>query len=122
MPAGKARPQPINYHCFLLRLLLLPRVRLLAELLFLRRQFALYQERKARSRRPEAWAKLALVWLSRLFDWRDALVIVKPATFLRWHGAGFCLFWRWKSRRRGRPALPKSIQDLVRWMTRDNPS
>jgi hypothetical protein len=27
----------------------------------------------------------------------NALVIVKPETVIRWHRAGFRLFWRWKS-------------------------
>ena len=89
----------------LLRLLFSPRVRLLAEILFLRRQLALYRKRKSKARRPDPWTKLALVWLSRLFDWRDALAIVKPATSIRWHHAGFRLLWRWKSRRRGRPLM-----------------
>ena len=31
----------------------------------------------------------------------NALVIVKPETVIRWHRAGFRLFWRWKSRSRG---------------------
>src|SRR5881392_3364751 len=36
----------------------------------------------------------------------DALKIVEPETLLRWHRAGFRLFWRWKSRRRvGRPQV-----------------
>jgi hypothetical protein len=35
--------------------------------------------------------------LSRFFDWSDALAIVKPNTFTRWHRIGFRLFWRWKS-------------------------
>jgi len=59
----------------LLRLLFSPRVRLLAEILFLRRQLALFQERQAKARRPSRWSKLALVWLSKLFDWRNALFI-----------------------------------------------
>jgi hypothetical protein len=33
-----------------------------------------------------------LVWLSRWFDWRSALRVVHPDTFLRWHRQGFCLF------------------------------
>ena len=37
-----------------------------------------------------------------------------------WHRQGFRLLWRWKSRRRGRPALPKNIQALVRQLARDN--
>ena len=28
----------------------------------------------------------------------NALVIVEPETVIRWHRAGFRLFWRWKSR------------------------
>ena len=31
----------------------------------------------------------------------NALAIVEPETVIRWHRAGFRLFWRWKSRRRG---------------------
>ena len=65
--------------------------------------------------------KTALVWLSMLFDWRNALVIAKPGTFIRWHRAGFRLVWRWKSRRPGCPALPKNIRALVRRMARENP-
>jgi len=37
----------------------------------------------------------------------NTLVIVKPETVIRWHRAGFRLFWRWKSRSRGgRPKVP----------------
>jgi putative transposase len=63
-----------------------------------------------------------MVALAKFFDWRDALVIVKPITFLRWHRTGFKMFWRWKSRKRGRPALPKNIRQLVRHMARENPT
>jgi putative transposase len=94
----------------------------LAEILFLRRQLALYQERQAKARRPSRWSKLTLVWLSKLFDLRNALLIVQPEAFIRWYRAGFRLLWRWKSRRRGRPALPKNIRELVRQMASKNPS
>jgi len=57
----------------LLRLLFSPRVRLLAEILFLRRQLALYRERKSKARRPDPWTKLALVWLSRMVRKLDLL-------------------------------------------------
>src|ERR1017187_9022996 len=77
-----------------------------AENLFLRKQLALYAERKTKPRRASAAIRLALVLLSQLFPWRDALINVKPETFLRWHRKGFQLLWRWKSRPRGRPRLP----------------
>ena len=30
--------------------------------------------------------------------WRDALLLVKPGTVLRWHREGLRLFWRWRSK------------------------
>jgi hypothetical protein len=36
--------------------------------------------------------------LSRFFLWRGALVNVRADTLIRWHGKGFRLFWRWKSK------------------------
>jgi putative transposase len=29
-----------------------------------------------------------------LFEWQDAIVIVRPKTIIRWHRAGWSLFWR----------------------------
>jgi hypothetical protein len=51
----------------------------------------------------------------------NALVIVKPETVIRWHRAGFRLFWRWKSRCRGRPKVPLDIRQLIRDMSLANP-
>jgi putative transposase len=55
-----------------------------AENLFLRKQLALYQERHTTPRRATNAIRIALVWLSHFFDWRQVLVIVQPATLLRW--------------------------------------
>jgi len=106
----------------LLRLLVLPRGALLAENLFLRKQLALFKERKVKPSRITRTARLAMIALSRFFDWRDALVIVKPETFIKWHRTAFRVFWRWKSRKGGRPALPKNIRELILEMDRDNPT
>jgi hypothetical protein len=59
-------------------LTLRPQSTLAAENLFLRKQLAMFQERKAKPRRPDTPIRIALVLLSRLFNWRDALVIVQP--------------------------------------------
>ena len=32
------------------------------------------------------------------------------------------MFWRWNSRKTGRPPLPKNLKELVREMDRDNPT
>lgn len=98
------------------------RAAIVAENLFLRRQLALYQERKVRRRRPTPAVKLALVTLGRFFPWPDALAIAKPETFVRWHRAGFRLFWRWRSRSAGRRPLPRNLQALIVTMGRENPS
>jgi transposase InsO family protein len=97
------------------------RTALLAENLFLRKQLAFYQERKARPRRLTDAARLSLVFWSRWFRWKDALVIVKPETLIGWHRKGFKLFWRWKSRP-GRPRLPREIRELIVRMARENPT
>jgi transposase InsO family protein len=55
-----------------------------------------------------------------MFMWRNALWNVKPDTLIRWHRKGFRLFWRWKSRPRGRPCLPRDLQKLIRVMAAAN--
>jgi putative transposase len=62
-----------------------------------------------------------LTLLSRWFDWRSALIVVRPETLIRWHRAGFRLLWRWKSRA-GRPPIPKELRELIRRMARENPA
>jgi len=63
-----------------------------------------------------------MVTLARFIDWRNALVIVQPATFLKWHRNAFRQFWRWKSRRRGRPLLPQNLREIIRRFERENPT
>lgn len=59
--------------------------------------------------------------LAQLFDWKKALLNVKPETFIGWHRQAFRLFWRWKSRG-GRPRLPRDIRRLIVEMASNNPS
>ena len=94
---------------------------LAAENLFLRKQLAFFQERKAKPRRADDATRWIMVSLSHLFPWRGALVNVKPNTFIGWHRKGFRLFWRWKSKPTGRPRLPKELQRLIREMAAENP-
>jgi transposase InsO family protein len=106
----------------LIRLFLSRRVAPIAENLFLRKQLALFQERKAKPRRTTPTFRLAMVVLARFFDWRSALVIVKPETIVKWHRTAFRMFWSWKSRKTGRPPLPRNLKELIREMARDNPT
>jgi putative transposase len=93
-----------------------------AENLFLRKQLALFQERNLRPHRADDSTRWLMSFLSQWFDWRNALVVVKPETLIRWHRKGFRLFWRWKSQAVGRPRLPKDIQALIRQMAAENPT
>jgi putative transposase len=91
-----------------------------AEILFLRKQLAFYEERQVQPHRLDDCARASLVFWSRLFDWKDALVIVKPETLIGWHRKGFKLFWKWKSRV-GRPRLPEDMRELIVRMASENP-
>jgi putative transposase len=110
----------VDAGCYL-GLCLRPSPALAAENLFLRKRLALYQERQVRPQRATNATRMALVWLSRWFEWRRALGIVKPETFIGWHRQGFRLFWRWNSKP-GRPALPKDVRALIRHMALANPT
>jgi putative transposase len=105
-----------------IRLTLRSQTALAAENLFLRKQLALYVERQIKPRRASDATRFSLVLLSGLFAWREALTIVKPDTFLRWHRKGFRLFWKWKSKPRGRPPIPAELQKLIIEMANENPT
>ena len=105
----------LRFLCFCLR----PSPALAAENLFLRKQLALYQERHVKPQRATHGTRLTLTWLAQRFNWRQALVIVQPATLIRWHRQGFRLFWRWKSTP-GRPPIPRDLQALIRRMACEN--
>mgnify|MGYP001814716201 FL=1 len=64
-----------------------------ADNLFLQKQLAIYQERGQKPCRPDMSFRVALVLLSRLFDWKDAMIVVQPQTLVRWHRQGFRFFW-----------------------------
>ncbi len=92
-----------------------------AENLFLRRQLTLYVERGIKPRRIDAVMRIRLAFLSRFCNWRDALVVVRPETMIRWLRTGWRLFWRLNSRP-GRPPIPRQLQGLIRRMANENPT
>ena len=91
-----------------------------ADNIFLRKQLALYLEREAKSRRATDATRLSMVLLSQLFAWQNALINVKPETFLGWHRKGFQLLWRWKSTPRGRPRVPRQLRELIFKLAHEN--
>ena len=98
---------------------------LVLENLLLRHQLAVLarptrQRRHVRFRRGDKLFWVLVRHLRR--DWRRHLVMVTPDTVVRWHRAGWRLYWRWRSRSPGgRPRLSPEVQELIARMSRENP-
>ena len=77
------------------------------------------RKRSRLCRRDQAfWVLARLLWR----HWAQHLVVVQPATVVRWHRAGWRLKWRWKSRALvGRARLCPEIQELIAQMSSENP-
>ena len=98
------------------------RLRLEAEILVLRHQLSVLQQRAPR-RVHLRWVDRALfIWLYRRCPRiLDAIRIVRPETVVRWHRTGFAAYWRWKSRPLGgRPQIGEEVRDLIRRMSFEN--
>jgi putative transposase len=105
-----------------LRSVLRVRTELALENLALRQQLVALRRSTPRPRLRPTDRAFGLL-LSRIWSrWADALILVKPETVVRWHRAGFRLFWRWKSRAR-RPAesdVSAEVKQLIRQMATAN--
>lgn len=100
-----------------------PRAALEAEILVLRQQIVVRRRGKLCRLPFSTIDKMVLGWVCHLYaEARDALVVVRPDTVVRWRRAGFRCYWRWKSRpSRGRPGVPAAIRHLIREMSIANP-
>jgi transposase InsO family protein len=59
------------------------------------------------------------------YRWREALILVQPETVIRWHRAGFKLYWTWLSRHRarvGRKCVSRELRELIFRMVAENPT
>ena len=136
MAYGQAERPPVRYWMGMLRLSsLLPafslrffrsRRDLLLENLALRQQLAVLTRRHPK---PSLAAPDRLFWiaLSRFWPgWKQSLLIVQPETVVRWHRAGFKLYWKWISRRRVRVRKKANEQRncayLIFRMVAENPT
>jgi len=89
--------------------------------LALRQQLAIYAQKRSRPRLTPLdrafWVALSRLWPR----WRSALVIVRPATVVRWHRAGFRLYWRTISQPGpGRPAISDEVRALICRLAAEN--
>jgi putative transposase len=98
---------------------------LLLENLALRQQLVML---KRRHPRPSLGLLDKLFWViaRRVWSgWKQALLVVTPETVIRWHRAGFRMYWRLISgvrRQVGRKQTPKEIQELIFRMVAENPT
>jgi putative transposase len=112
---------------FLASILRLFRTRryLLLENLVLRQQLSVLKRKRSKPR-IDLLDKLFWVVVRRLWSgWKQALIIVTPDTVVRWHRAGFALYWRVISRSRrvfGRKRISKEVRDLIFRMVVENPT
>jgi len=94
---------------------------LVAENALLRHQLVLL---KRSSKRPTLIPadRLSLLLLAKVTrTWRQVLLLVQPATVLRWHREGFRLFWRLKSRSSHRkPRITPDLVTLIHKMADEN--
>ena len=99
------------------------RIRLEAEYLFLRHQLTIALRQAPPRLRLRSGDRALLIGMTRL--WPSLLgmaQVVQPETILRWHRAGFKMFWRWKSRNRvGRPKIDRGLRDVIERMSKENP-
>jgi transposase InsO family protein len=61
-----------------------------------------------------------LVGAALLPAWRRAIVVVQPETILKWHRAGFRLFWRHRSKSGNRARLNADTIELIRNMAKSD--
>jgi hypothetical protein len=103
----------------LLRLAIRDRTQLVLESIALRHQLAVYKRSVGR---PNVTDRDRIFWLTTmrmLKDWRNALVIIQPATVIKWHRNGFRHYWRRKSRSKpGRPPIAMAV--IIRRMSSEN--
>jgi putative transposase len=96
---------------------------LVLENFVLRQQLAVLKRRRQRPS-LNLFDKLFWVAVSRLWSqWKQSLIVVTPESVVRWHRAGFRLYWRVISRVRkpiGRRQTPKEVRELIFRMVAEN--
>jgi len=118
-------PEWFNYVICTLRSLFRSHTALVQENLALRSQLALFHHQVLTGKRPKPkttpafrrlWAVLSRLWA----DWKSVLVVVRPETVIKWHRTAFRLYWRRKSRHKGRPQVSPAIIDAIKRIHNEN--
>src|SRR5207248_3358063 len=116
----------IGLLCFVLAVLASPfksKLRLEAENAVLRHQLIVLRRRlhgRVRLTNNDRWFFILLYrWFPSILK---VLTIIRPDTLVHWHRAGFCHYWRWRSRPQGgRPKIDTELRALIQRMSVENP-
>ncbi len=94
-----------------------------ADNLALHHQVAVLQRQIGHRPKLTRWDRLLFAALYRFQpSVLQSISIVQPETVVRWHRAGFRLFWKFKSRAKaGRPRVPGEVRALIREISIANP-
>ena len=94
---------------------------LIAENALLRQQRIVFKRQAKQPKLSRRDRGLLVLLTSRVREWRNGLVIVKPETLLKWHRQGFKLFWRRQSKGIARrPRLSEETIALIQRMAVEN--
>ena len=97
------------------------RRQLAIEILALRHQLGVLKRSVKRPRLSNVDRGLWVLLSRRWSSWSDALIVVKPATVIQWHRAGFRRYWAWRSRPNGgRPGIDPELRKLIQRMATAN--
>ncbi len=84
---------------------------LIVENAFLRQQLIVVTRQAKPPKLTPRDRGLLVLLASRVREWKNALLILKPDTLLKWHRQGFKLFWRQKSK--GHPRQPRISAETI---------
>jgi putative transposase len=101
------------------------REELLVENLALRQQLLALHAKRPRPRLSSLDRLFWVVLRQVCSGWKKSLILVTPETVVRWHRAGFRLYWSWISRAShavGRKPISREVRELIFRMVAENPS
>jgi len=98
------------------------RTQLQLEILLLRKQLEIAMRSSPKLKMQRLDRMFFSVMTDLFAGWKDALLIVKPETVIKWHRQGFKMYWRWKSRHAaGRPQISQEQINLIKRIADENP-
>jgi putative transposase len=94
---------------------------LLAQNALLRQQLIILSRQTPKPKFTPFDRFLLVILFSKIWSWKNALFIVKPATLLKWHRQGFRLLWKLKSKPKKRePKISQETIQLIQQMAKEN--